>query len=112
MADLTGVGMRLGLAHVHLMGQLGARVTLAQLAERVSREHGERSFAAPQMSDYQKAKAMPPLDVIAAYAKACGVDPGWIAFGASTAAPAPNVRAAELSLPTTQPAKKPRRNRA
>ncbi len=34
------------------------------------------------MWDYEKGKVKSlPLHVVLAYAKACGVDPGWLAFG-------------------------------
>jgi transcriptional regulator with XRE-family HTH domain len=79
------------VAHIHLMSQIGMRVTLTELADRVGIAFGGgRTFAQSQITEYHKGKVMPPLDVVLAYAKATSVDPGWLAFGSESAAPAPS----------------------
>jgi transcriptional regulator with XRE-family HTH domain len=90
MLDKKGVGRRMVVAHIQLMSQIGVRVTFVDLADRVTRAHGTRQFTAGQVSEYQKASVMPPIEVVWAYAKATGVDPGWLAFGTDSAAPAPS----------------------
>lgn len=90
-APRSPLAERMELAHLHLRAQLGGRkVPYAELAERVSAAHGERTFTAGQVSEYQKT-VEPPRDVIAAYAIACDVDPGWLAFGELSKAPAPPI---------------------
>lgn len=64
-------------------------VTYAELAAMVSRAHGGRVLDASQVSKYEKGQTSPPTDVLLAYAKVCGVDPGWLTYGADSAAPAP-----------------------
>jgi transcriptional regulator with XRE-family HTH domain len=107
MLDKKGVGQRMVVAQISLMSQIGHRVTFVELAERVSRAHGKRSFTAGQVSEYQKANVMPPLEVVWAYAKACGVDPGWLAFGDDTSASGPSGFAGVPNTPLT-PAPRPR----
>jgi transcriptional regulator with XRE-family HTH domain len=89
MLDKKGVGRRMVVAHIQLMSQIGVRVTFVDLADRVTRAHGTRQFTAGQVSEYQKASVMPPIEVVWAYAKATGVDPGWLAFGSESSAEAP-----------------------
>ena len=90
-------------AHGSLMSQIGTRLTQGDLAERMSRAHGKRRFVSAQISEYQGAGVKSyPLDVIMAYAKATGVDPGWLAFGAASGAPAPLGVTAE-PLPAAHP---------
>lgn len=45
--------------------------------------------AASQISGYKGRDEAPPAKRTLALAKACGVDPGWLAFGAESQAPAP-----------------------
>ena len=90
MIDKAGVARRFVVAQGHLTSQLGVRVTLKVLAERMSAAHGGRRFTTGLVSQYQNGKVKNyPLDVIMAYATATGVDPGWLAFGAASGAPAP-----------------------
>jgi transcriptional regulator with XRE-family HTH domain len=46
--------------------------------------------SATQISDYKKREIAPPADRTLAIARGVGVDPGWLAFGEDTAAPAPD----------------------
>jgi hypothetical protein len=90
MVDKKEVARRFVVAHIYLMSQIGVRVTLAELAERVTKAHGSRRFTPSQISEYQKAVVAQPPDVVWAYAKATLTDPGWLYFGEDTAAPAPS----------------------
>jgi transcriptional regulator with XRE-family HTH domain len=76
-------------AHIHLEGVLGRRVELKELAEMTTRAHGEKSFSQGKLSGYRLGAVNPSVDVLAAYAKATRVDPGWLAFGRESEAPAP-----------------------
>lgn len=89
MSEREEVSRRFLVAHIHLMSQVGARVTLQELADRTSKAHGKRRFTQGQMSEYQKGTTAPSLEVVWAYAKATGVDPGWLGFGTGSGAPAP-----------------------
>lgn len=90
MIDKKAVAKRFVIAHGHLMSQIGQRVTLSDLAARMSRAHGSRRFTQGLVSQYENAKVKSyPLDVIMAGAKATGVDPGWLAFGGASGAPMP-----------------------
>ena len=95
------------IAQLHLMSQIGRRLTLTDLAELVGKAHGSRSFSQGQMTGYQKGSVAAPLDVIWAYAKATRVDPGWLAFGGDTAAPGPPGYSGVPDAPAT-PAPRPR----
>src|SRR4051812_8952382 len=54
-----------------------------ELAERL----GFKSQS--EISTYKKRETPPHAERVLIVAKACGVDPGWLAFGEETAAPAP-----------------------
>lgn len=43
-----------------------------------------------QISEYKRREIAPPADRTLAIAKWCAVDPGWLAFGEDTSAPAPD----------------------
>lgn len=89
LVDAAALGQRMEAAHVHLISHIRQRVTLTELADRVSKKHPDRTFTPTQIQEYKKGKARPWLDVIQAYALATEVDPGWLAFGDRTQAPAP-----------------------
>ena len=94
------------------MSQIGTRVTLTDLAVRMSRAHGKRRFTPGQVSEYEKAEVKSfPLDVIWAAARATGVDPGWLAFGPETAAPPPSVLGSLPPAPLTPIRKRPSQKR-
>jgi hypothetical protein len=46
-------------------------------------------MAKSQISEYKSRVEAPPVHRTLAVAKACGVDPGWLAFGEDTHAPSP-----------------------
>lgn len=54
----------------------------AELATRIG-------VNASQISEYKGREESPPAKRTLAIAQICGVDPGWLAFGADSAAPAP-----------------------
>jgi transcriptional regulator with XRE-family HTH domain len=89
------ISRRMVRAHIHLEAVLGRRVDLDELAERTARAHGEKSFSQSKLSGYRTGAVNPSVDVLAAYAKATGVDPGWLAFGVASGAPAPEGITAE-----------------
>lgn len=42
-----------------------------------------------EITGYKKRLSAPPADRVLTVARTCGVDPGWLAFGAESAAPEP-----------------------
>ena len=62
--------------------------------------------SAASISDYKSRELAPPADRTLAIARWCGVDPGWLAFGEDTEAPAPEGFSAWLE---NQRARRPQR---
>lgn len=50
----------------------------------------EAGVASSRISEYKERDEAPPARRTLALAEAIGVDPGWLAFGEASAAPAPN----------------------
>lgn len=89
MLDRNALKTRLFDARHHVERAIREDLTWEQLAERISAAHGGRTFTGRQVWAYEKGKPIPTMDVVLAYAQACGVDPGWLAFGDASKAPAP-----------------------
>ena len=68
----------------------GGDVTNLEMAERVAVFLERKPVSAVSASRWKNG-AVPDLGIIGALAEICGVDPGWLAFGESTGAPAPDV---------------------
>lgn len=82
---------RLFLARLHLERRLGESVTLSSLGEAVAkRVRRDAPFSPAAVSRWFDGSTEPTLDVIEAVAAVCKVDPGWLAFGRRSAAPAPD----------------------
>jgi hypothetical protein len=115
--DFSGVAKRLFDAHKDLERLEGADVTFEQMADRVSRA-GARNFAPSQISNYQKGKDRPALDLLVAYGRVTNRDPGWLAFGSESGAPKEGraqdaVKPGSLGEDITAPAvKQPAKRRA
>ncbi len=87
--DAQQVGQRMTRLQYGHQADTGVRLTLQVVAEMVTRAHGARRFTTGMIGEYQKGQTMAANDAIAAYAKAFGADPGWLAFGPLSGAPAP-----------------------
>lgn len=72
-------------AFIELRSQMRVRhFTQQQLADRVTAAYGgERRITEKNISSWFRG-FVPALGVIEAYARACGVDAGWLAFGADS----------------------------
>lgn len=58
---------------------------------------GDIGVARSQISEYKAREIAPPVERTLALARRIGVDPGWLAFGEDTVAPAPEGFAAWLA---------------
>lgn len=89
----TELSARLFTAWYLLQARTGGAKTQDWLAEEVSKELGlepQEYLTQSLMSRYLRGSTTPPVGTIAAIAKVLGVDPGWLAFGPASQAPAPN----------------------
>lgn len=74
------------------------QVSQREIGERVGARLGREAFSQAAVSRWFQGR-MPDWEVLLALAEVCGVDPGWLAFGARSAAPAPPNAAARLAEP-------------
>jgi hypothetical protein len=85
----TGFTERLVSLYFNYQGRLGRQVTLREIGTEVARAMGRpRPFAPSAVSRWFDG-AEPDLATITGIARVFGVDPGWLAFGGDSAAPAP-----------------------
>jgi transcriptional regulator with XRE-family HTH domain len=79
---------RAEVAFIELRSQMRVRhLTQQELADRVTEAYGgDRRITDKNVSSWFRG-FVPAIGVIEAYASACGVDPGWLAFGEGSAAP-------------------------
>ena len=80
---------RLFIARNLLERRLGRKVTHSDLGEAIARQLRRAPFSAATVSQWLSGKQALSLQVTLALAKLCGVDPGWLAFGEESRAPAP-----------------------
>lgn len=87
-----------------LMGEaVGCKVTLGEVGQMLGDELGrERPYSPTSVLEWEKGVSQPGVDVLAALARVSTgagveVDPGWLAFGAESCAPAPVGEATALS---------------
>ena len=68
----------------------GEKLSQERLGALVSRELAKGApITAATVSRWESGDAAPSVASLAAVARVCGVDPGWLAFGADSAAPGP-----------------------
>ena len=90
MASSTTFPSRLFWAWSLLQSRLGRSVSQTWLATEMGKELGQGPLSQSTLSGYFTGKFQPTdLDRYIALAKVLGVDPGWLAFGEASAAPAP-----------------------
>lgn len=83
---------------------MDADLSLDELAEKVTKVL-KREVSKAMLSQYQTGQSPPKFDTLEAYAKVCHVDPGWLAFGASSRAPepgSPDLRPGQTYVPDRQ----------
>ncbi len=85
----TTLADRLFLARNLLERRLGRKVTHRKLGEVIGQRLHRAPFSAATVSQWMSGKQPLSLSAALALAKLCGVDPGWLAFGAASRAPGP-----------------------
>jgi transcriptional regulator with XRE-family HTH domain len=80
---------RLFIARNLLERRLGRKVTHSNLGEAVAQQLRRAPFSAATVSQWLSGKQALNFSVTLALAKLCRVDPGWLAFGEESRAPAP-----------------------
>ena len=68
---------------------LGKKVTTGQLGELVAERLGRSPLSAATISQWMSGTQAMSLEAVRAFAEVCGVDPGWLAFGAASRALGP-----------------------
>lgn len=76
-------------ALLHLQRRMRRKVTQLEVGQAVAVMLGRGEITSAVVSRYFTGKREMDLVEIAAYAKVLGVDPGWLAFGTDSEAPAP-----------------------
>lgn len=117
MIDANGFGERLRTARGQR--EVRGRVSYEEIADAVAERTGRKPAHRPtSVGRWFKGESVPDVPSIWALANFFGVDPGWLAFGDASDAPAPAAviasRAAESSLRTekAEVVKAPRRKKA
>lgn len=75
------------------------KVSQEDIREDVARRLKRPGLTAAAVSRHFNGRIPRDLKTLLAYAQAMGVDPGWLAFGPDSKAPAPDVPAALLAQP-------------
>jgi hypothetical protein len=90
-SSVQGLGGRIMAARVQLALSSGHKVTQAGLGALVSQALGrEQAITGATVSRWEAGQSVPDLESVAGIAAVCKVDPGWLAFGPSSGAPAPD----------------------
>jgi transcriptional regulator with XRE-family HTH domain len=86
----TTLGERILIARFEASALRSEKLSQERLGVLVSRELSKGApVTAATVSRWESGDTVPSVTTIAAIARVCGVDPGWLAFGAESAAPSP-----------------------
>ena len=86
----TSLGERILIARFEASALRSEKLSQERLGALVSRELSKGApVTAATVSRWESGDTVPSVTTIAAIARVCGVDPGWLAFGAESAAPSP-----------------------
>jgi transcriptional regulator with XRE-family HTH domain len=86
----TSLGERILIARFEASALRGEKLSQERLGGLVSRELSKGApVTAATVSRWESGDTVPSVTTLAAVARVCGVDPGWLAFGAESAAPGP-----------------------
>jgi transcriptional regulator with XRE-family HTH domain len=84
------LGERILLARFEASALRSEKLSQERLGVLVSRELSKGApVTAATVSRWESGDTVPSIATLAAVARVCGVDPGWLAFGAESAAPSP-----------------------
>jgi transcriptional regulator with XRE-family HTH domain len=99
----TSLGERILIARFEASALRSEKLTQERLGGLVSRELSKGApVTAATVSRWESGDTVPSVTTLAAIARVCGVDPGWLAFGAESAAPGPR-RGARPPAPAQDP---------
>ena len=94
------LGERVYSARLEASAAQHRRISQVDLGVMVARALGEkRAISAATVSRWESGDALPSVPTVAAIAKVCGVDPGWMAFGADSLAPSPRQQVVKVRPP-------------
>lgn len=110
MPDPVDVAKRIFVSYMHLNARLGRAAKLEELGKWIGDARGTDAPDKGTVSRWATGEQKPDLATIEAIAAVCGVDPGWIAFGEKTGAPAPP-SAAAMQAQFIPPGKKKKKRR-
>jgi transcriptional regulator with XRE-family HTH domain len=86
----TSLGERILIARFEASALRSEKLSQERLGGLVSRELSKGApVTAATVSRWESGDTVPSVTTLAAVARVCGVDPGWLAFGAESAAPGP-----------------------
>ena len=86
----TSLGERILIARFEASALRSEKLSQERLGALISRELSKGApVTAATVSRWESGDTVPSVTTIAAIARVCGVDPGWLAFGAESAAPSP-----------------------
>ena len=86
----TSLGERILIARFEASALRSEKLLQERLGVLVSRELSKGApVTAATVSRWVSGDTVPSVTTIAAVARVCGVDPGWLGFGAESAAPSP-----------------------
>lgn len=86
----TSLGERILIARFEASALRSEKLSQERLGILVSRDLSKGApVTAATVSRWESGDTVPSVTTIAAIARVCGVDPGWLAFGAESAAPSP-----------------------
>ena len=93
----TSLGERILIARFEASALRSEKLSQERLGALVSRELSKGApVTAATVSRWESGDTVPSVTTIAAIARVCGVDPGWLAFGAESTAPSPRRGRAQL----------------
>lgn len=86
----TSLGERILIARFEASALRSEKLSQERLGGLVSRDLSKGApVTAATVSRWESGDTVPSVTTLAAIARVCGVDPGWLAFGAESAAPGP-----------------------
>jgi transcriptional regulator with XRE-family HTH domain len=93
----TSLGERILIARFEASALRSEKLSQERLGALVSRDLSKGApITAATVSRWESGDTVPSVTTIGAVARVCGVDPGWLAFGAESAAPSPRRGRAQL----------------
>lgn len=86
----TSLGERILIARFQASALRSEKLSQERLGALVSRELSKGApVTAATVSRWESGDTVPSVTTLGAIARVCGVDPGWLAFGAESVAPSP-----------------------